>query len=174
MTNPKLRLLLPWLVCAWSCACKSTATGPSSSNSNPGIPAASSPIASSPASDAEQVIARWAAAFRDSDVDTIVGLYAPEASFFGTGSQALVTTPDQIRRYFETGLNRDRPRGAELLEHSVQVIADDVVIVTGKDRVSGTKNGGVYQAEGRVTFVLRKQASRWQIVHFHRSALPAS
>lgn len=160
MRNPKIRPLLPWLVCSlFLCACE-------------GAPSRRTP--SSPASEAEQVLARWAAAFSDSNVDAIVGLYAPDASFFGTGSQALVTAPEQIRRYFETGLNRDKPRGAELLEHSVQVVSDDVVIITGKDRVSGTKNGSVYQAEGRVTFVLRKQASTWQIIHFHRSALPPS
>ena len=143
----------PWLVCLLVlCACKSAP--------------------SNAADEAMLVIERWAKAFGESNVDAIVGLYAPDASFFGTGSQALVTTPDQIRAYFETGLNRDKPRGAELLEHSVQVVADDVVVITGKDRVSGTKDGVVYQANGRVTFVLRKQAAGWQIVHFHRSVLP--
>lgn len=117
------------------------------------------------------VIERWAKAFGESNIDAIVALYAPDATFFGTGSQTLVTSPEGIRTYFD-GLNRDKPRGAELLDHSVQVISDDVVVVTGRDRVSGNKNGSVYHAEGRVTFVLRKQASGWQIVHFHRSALP--
>jgi len=164
MRKPMLRSLRPWLACAaLLCACKSA----------PGSAVSGSPVSGSPASDAEQVIQRWATAFGESNVDAIVALYAPDASFFGTGSQALVTTPEQVRRYFEVGLNRDRPRGAELLEHSVQVVSDDVVIVTGKDRVRGTKDGSVYHAEGRVTFVLRKQASAWQIVHFHRSALPA-
>jgi len=119
-----------------------------------------------------QVVQRWATAFGESDVDTIASLYAPDASFFGTGSKALVTTPEQIRSYFEVGLQRDKPRGAQLLEHSVQVISDDVVIVTGLDRVSGTKEGSVYHADGRVSFVLEKRGSNWQVVHFHRSALP--
>src|SRR5688572_31730889 len=35
-------------------------------------------------SDARLVIGRWATAFKDSDLDTIVSLYAPDASFFGT------------------------------------------------------------------------------------------
>ena len=159
MRNLKTRPLLPWLFgAALLCACKSASTSSAASDS---------------AREAEQIIARWAAAFRESNVDAIASLYAPDASFFGTGSRALVTTPEQIRRYFETGLNRDKPRGAELLEHSVQVVSDDVVIVTGMDRVSGMKNGSVYHADGRVTFILRKQASAWQIIHFHRSALPA-
>lgn len=56
----------------------------------------------------------------------------------------------------------------------MQVVSDDVVIVTGIDRVSGTRDGSVYHAEGRVTFVLHKRGPGWQIAHFHRSAVPAS
>jgi uncharacterized protein (TIGR02246 family) len=124
--------------------------------------------------DAMQVIERWKTAFRESDVDTIASLYAPDALFFGTGSQALVTAPAAIRSYFETALQRNKPRGAELLEHSVRVVSDDVVIVTGLDRVSGTKDGSIQYGNGRVTFVLEKRDGSWQIVHFHRSVLPAS
>lgn len=127
----------------------------------------------SPANDAREVVQRWATAFSESNVDAIVGLYAPDASFFGTGSKALVTTPEQIRSYFQ-GLHRDKPRAARLDAPLVQVVSDDVVIVTGIDRVSGTRDGSVYHAEGRVTFVLHKRGPGWQIAHFHRSALPAS
>src|SRR5688572_5683582 len=48
-------------------------------------------------SGARQVIQRWATAFHESDVETIVGLYAPDAVFFGTGSKTLVTAPAEIR-----------------------------------------------------------------------------
>jgi uncharacterized protein (TIGR02246 family) len=121
---------------------------------------------------AMQVVQRWATAFNESNVDAIVSLYAPDASFFGTGSKTLVSTPEQIRDYFAAALQRDKPRGAELREPSVRVVSDNVVIVVGLDRVSGTKNGNVYHAEGRVSFVIEKRGDDWQIVHFHRSALP--
>ena len=124
-------------------------------------------------SEARLVIGRWATAFKESDLDTIVSLYAPDASFFGTGSQTLVTTPAQIRTYFEAALNRNKPRGAELLAHSVQVLSDHAAIVTGLDRISGTKDGAIEYSHGRVTFVLQKRGSAWQIVHFHRSLVPA-
>jgi uncharacterized protein (TIGR02246 family) len=144
-----------WLACVWVlAACRAESTNPSD--------------------EAMRVVERWATAFSQSDVDTIVSLYAPDASFFGTGSKALVTTAEQIRSYFEVGLQRDKPRGAQLLEHSVKVISDDVVLVTGLDRVSGTKDGQVYHADGRVSFLLQKRGGIWQVVHFHRSALPAS
>lgn len=122
---------------------------------------------------AMQVVERWATAFSESDVDAIVSLYAPDASFFGTGSQTLVTTPEQIRAYFEAGLLKDKPRGATLREPTVRVVSDDVVIVTGLDRVSGTKDGSVYYRDGRVSFVIERRGGQWQIVHFHRSALPS-
>src|SRR5689334_19401379 len=89
----------------------------------------------SAADDAMQVVQRWASAFNESNVDGIVSLYAPDALFFGTGSKTLVTTPAQIRSYFEAALQKDKPRGAQLLEHSVKVISDNVVVVTGMDRV---------------------------------------
>jgi len=128
---------------------------------------------SRPADGAMQVIAQWAKAFDESNIDAIVSLYAPDASFFGTGSKTLVSTPEQIRTYFG-GLQKDKPRGAKLLEHSVKVISDKVVIVTGMDQVSGTKDGNVYHADGRVSFVLEKRGTGWQIVHFHRSAVPST
>jgi uncharacterized protein (TIGR02246 family) len=124
------------------------------------------------ANGAMQVVQKWATAFHESNVDAIVGLYAPDASFFGTGSKTLVTSPEQIRSYFEAALQKDKPRGAELREPTVRVVSDNVVIVTGLDRVSGTKDGSVYQAEGRVSFVIEKRGDVWQIVHFHRSAVP--
>jgi uncharacterized protein (TIGR02246 family) len=126
-----------------------------------------------PENAAMQVVQRWATAFHESNVDAIVGLYAPDASFFGTGSKTLVSEPDQIRSYFEAALQRDKPRGAELREPSVRVVSDSVVIVTGLDRVSGTKDGSVYYREGRVSFVIEKRRAGWQIVHFHRSAMPS-
>jgi uncharacterized protein (TIGR02246 family) len=153
MKDRKLRVLRGWFAgVLLLCACRSA-------------PASS-------ADEAMQVIQRWATAFDESNVEAIVSLYAPDALFFGTGSKALVSTPEQIRSYFEAALQKDKPRGAQLLEHSVRVVSDDVVIVTGMDRVSGTKDGKVYYADGRVSFVLEKRGASWQIVHFHRSVVP--
>ena len=128
----------------------------------------------SPANDAMQVVQRWTTAFNESNVDAIVRLYAPDALFFGTGSKSLVSTPDPIRSYFEAALQKDKPRGAQLLDHSVKVLSDNLVLITGLDRVSGTRDGTVYHSDGRVSFVLEKRDAGWQIVHFHRSALPAT
>jgi uncharacterized protein (TIGR02246 family) len=125
-----------------------------------------------PKEEALQVVEKWTKAFTESDVDGIVKLYAPDTLFFGTGSKTLVTKPEEIRKYFEQALLSNRPRGATVGEHSVMIVSDSTVVVTGLDTVTGTRDGKTYSANGRVTFVIAKRDVGWQIVHFHRSAMP--
>ena len=122
--------------------------------------------------DALQIIERWAKAFSASDVDAIVKLYAPDALFMGTGSKAVVTKPEGIRTYFENALLNNRPRGATLNSYESMVLSDDAVLITGLDATSRVKDGTPISAPGRVTFVVAKRGADWQIVHFHRSAMP--
>jgi len=122
--------------------------------------------------DALQVLEKWTKAFTDSDVDGIVKLYAPDALFLGTGSKTLVVKPEEIRKYFEQALLSNRPRGATLDSYSAMVLSDGVVAVAGLDTVTGVRDGKPFSANGRVTFVVAKRGSDWQIVHFHRSAMP--
>ena len=125
-----------------------------------------------PKEDALQVVETWAAAFANSDVDAIVRLYAPDALFIGTGSKAVVLKPEDIRKYFEQALLTNRPRGAKLGDHSVLVLSDTAVVVAGLDTVTGVRDGSPTSANGRVTFVVARRGQDWQIVHFHRSAMP--
>ncbi|MBR1227665.1 MULTISPECIES: SgcJ/EcaC family oxidoreductase [unclassified Bradyrhizobium] len=122
--------------------------------------------------DALQIIDRWAKAFTASDVDAIVKLYAPDALFMGTGSKAVVTKPEGIRTYFEAALLNNRPRGATLNSYDSMVLSDNAVLVTGLDTTTRVKDGTPISASGRVTFVVAKRGADWQIVHFHRSAMP--
>jgi len=122
--------------------------------------------------DALQVIDRWAKAFTASDVDAIVKLYAPDALFMGTGSKAVVTKPEGIRTYFENALLVDKPRGASLNSFESMVLSDNAVLVTGLDATTRVKDGTPISSPGRVTFVVAKRGADWQIVHFHRSAMP--
>ena len=125
-----------------------------------------------PKEDALQVLEKWTKAFSDSDVDSIVKLYAPDTTFLGTGSKTVVVKPEEIRKYFEQALLNNRPRGATLGSYSAMVLSDTAVVVTGLDTVTGVRDGTPYGANGRVTFVVAKRGSEWQIVHFHRSAMP--
>ena len=125
-----------------------------------------------PKEEALQVLEKWSKAFPDSDVDAIVKLYAADTTFMGTGSKTLITKTSEIHSYFEQALLQNRPRGAKLGDHSVVVLSDTVVVVTGLDTVTGVRDGQPYSNAGRVTFVIAKRGSDWQIVHFHRSAMP--
>ena len=122
--------------------------------------------------EALQVVEKWAKAFTESDVDGIVKLYAPDALFLGTGSKTVVVKPEEIRKYFQQALLNNRPRGATLDSQSAIVLSDTVVVVTGLDTVTGVRDGKTTSANGRVTFVVARRSSEWQIVHFHRSAMP--
>lgn len=132
-----------------------------------------SAAAAGPKEEALQVVDQWTQAFARSDVDGILKLYAPDALFVGTGSKTLVTDPAEVRKYFEAALLTNRPRGATVGANSVMVVSDSVVVVTGMDTVTGVKEGKPYSANGRVTFVIAKRGAGWQIVHFHRSAMPS-
>jgi uncharacterized protein (TIGR02246 family) len=134
--------------------------------------ASSATAIAGPKEDAIQVIDKWAKAFTASDVDTIVGLYAPDALFLGTQSKVVVTKPDGIRKYFEAALLTNKPRGASLNSFEAMSLSDQAVVVTGLDTVTSVKDGTPLSASGRVTFVVAKRGPDWQIVHFHRSAMP--
>ena len=129
-------------------------------------------VIAGPKEDALEVLGKWTKAFTDSDVDGIVALYAPDAHFLGTGSKTVVVKPDDIRKYFEGALLSNRPRGATLVSHSAIILSDTAVVVTGMDNVTGVRDGKATSSNGRVTFVVAKRGANWQIVHFHRSAMP--
>ena len=72
-----------------------------------------------PKEDAVQVVERWAKAFTEADVDTIVSLYASDAVFIGTSSKTIVTQPEDIKKYFQGALLGSRRFVATLVESSV-------------------------------------------------------
>jgi uncharacterized protein (TIGR02246 family) len=131
-----------------------------------------SPVVAGPDEDAVQVVEKWAAAFRASDVDAIVALYSADAMFLGTGSRTVVLTTAEIRQYFERALLTDRPRGVALESRSVMALSDGAVVITGLDTTTAVREGRTISSPGRVTFVVARRGAEWKIVHFHRSAVP--
>ena len=124
-----------------------------------------------PKEEAFQVLEQWTQAFKSSDVDAIVNLYTPDALFFGTGSQTLVTSTAGIRKYFEQ-LKTDMPRDAEISNYSSTILSDSAVLFTGLDAVSRTQGEKKISGNGRFTFIVVKSNQGWRIAHFHRSAKP--
>lgn len=125
-----------------------------------------------PESAAADVLAQWTQAFTDSDVAGIVDLHAEDALFLGTSSKTGTRRRDDVRAYFERALLHNRPRTATIDERTLMVLAEDVVVASGLDTVTGNKDGQAYTIRGRFTFVIQKREAGWKIVHFHRSALP--
>lgn len=126
-----------------------------------------------PKEEAFQVVELWGKAFTEADVETIVGLYAPDAVFMGTGTKTIVTKPEDIRKYFQTALLGNRRFVASVVDSSVVALADTVVVITALDKLVATTDGKTQDIFGRLTFVIVKRDSGWKIVHFHRSAMPA-
>ena len=65
-------------------------------------PFASLPASAEPADEVAAVMAKWAKAFSEHDVDLLTTLYSKEALLWGTTAPWLRTTPDQVREYFVT------------------------------------------------------------------------
>ncbi|CAN7699273.1 SgcJ/EcaC family oxidoreductase [Bradyrhizobium sp. LjRoot220] len=125
-----------------------------------------------PREDAMAILDKWTQAFAASDVDAIVALYAPDALFMGTGSKTVVTDTAAIRKYFEDAILTRRPRAAPISSSEVMVLSDTAVVVAGLNDSMGVLDGKPFSNPGRVTFVIAKRGPEWQIVHFHRSAMP--
>jgi uncharacterized protein (TIGR02246 family) len=138
------------------------------------IAALSSVATAGPKDDALQVVAKWNKAFADKDVDGIAKLYAPDALFLGTSSKTVVVKPDGNRSYFAAALLNDNPPRVSCCgdDYSAMPLSDTEVVITGFDTVTGVRDGQPFSARGRVTFVVAKRGPDWQIVHFHRSAMP--
>ena len=132
----------------------------------------SSAAIAGPNEDALQLLEKWAKAFTDSDVDAIVKLHAPDALFMGTQSKTVVAKTEGIRAYFENALLNNRPRSAKLTDYTTVVLSDTAVAVSGLDALTGVRDGKTFGTTGRVTFVVAKRGTDWQIVQFHRSPVP--
>ena len=127
-----------------------------------------------PKEDAYQVVEKWSKAFTDADVDGIAKLYAPDALMIGTFGKAVLTKPEQIRKYFDVALNTDKPRTAKLNSSEALVVDDNTIVIAGFDTITGVKDGQPTIGMGRVTFVVAKRGSDWMIAHLHRSPLPTT
>jgi len=71
-----------------------------------------------PKEEALQVVEKWTNAFTNSDLGGIFKLHATDAVLIGTGSKALIASPEGIRKYFGAVFRSGRYTPA-LGEHSV-------------------------------------------------------
>ena len=122
--------------------------------------------------EALDVVELWSSAFTQSDVDTVMSLFAPDAVFLGTSSKNIVTTTAGIRQYFENSLVGNKRYISELSNSVIDELSDDVVVITSLNKINIIENHRTNIASGRLSIVLRKNEGTWKIAHFHRSAMP--
>jgi uncharacterized protein (TIGR02246 family) len=114
----------------------------------------------------------WIDAVNRHDLAAIVEIFAPDANFFGTSTQALVNSSEGIRQYFDGALKNYAPLRATLGLVSVRELSPDGAVITGYDKWQVTLNGESVEAIGRLSVAVVLRDDQWRIISFHRSAMP--
>jgi uncharacterized protein (TIGR02246 family) len=126
-----------------------------------------------PKEDAQAVADKFIAAFAAGDLEATMALFAPDASFWGTVSPELGTTPAVARKYF-TDNYAARAKvpltGASITDGAALVLSDDTVVIAGRWQTERPTGASLL----RYTFVVHKTAGQWRIVHLHSSPRPQS
>ena len=135
--------------------------------------AASSLINTDPKTGALGAVHAWLNAVNSHDLDAIVATFSHDASFFGTSTQTLVNASEGIRDYFDVVLRNYAPLSAALGQFTVSELSSSSAVVTGYDQWQLTIEGKQVESIGRLSIAIALRDGRWQIVSFHRSAIPA-
>jgi uncharacterized protein (TIGR02246 family) len=122
--------------------------------------------------DALSVLDAWVDAVNRHDLEAIVAIFAPDASFFGTSTQTLVSSSEGIRQYFDVVLKNYAPLRAALGSVTVSELSPDSAVITGYDKWQVTLNGESVEGIGRLSVAVALRDNHWRIISFHRSAMP--
>lgn len=127
-----------------------------------------------PKEDSQAVFDRFLTAFTAADVDALVGVFWPDALFWGTTMPSLAITPEAVREYFSRALGSRKPNElkATPLETSMLVVSDSVVLISGLWQVERIADGKPTLTPLRVSIAVTKRADTWRIAQFHNSARP--
>lgn len=129
-------------------------------------------LIASPEEDVEAATQTWSSTYNSRDRDQLLALYAPDAVFWGTGSQILRDEPAEVAAYFK-GMENSPDKRNVILDHRVRVYGD-VAISTGFYTFYNTRDGVENGFAARFSFVFNKQADgSWLLVDHHSSAVPA-
>jgi len=114
----------------------------------------------------------WVDAVNRHDLEAIVAVFAPDASFFGTSTQALVSSSEGIRQYFDAVLKNYVPLKVALGLVTISELSPDSAVITGYDKWQVTLNGESIEGMGRLSVAVALRDDHWRIISFHRSAMP--
>jgi uncharacterized protein (TIGR02246 family) len=125
---------------------------------------ASASVIAGPKEEALVVADLWSAAYSSNDVDTLVGLYQPNAVLLGTVSPVISEGTDAIRAYFgrlKGSGNKNRLSQMRFFE-----LGEDAAVVTGFYVFS---NPGGPDRPSRFTMLVTRKDGAWRIAHHHSS-----
>jgi uncharacterized protein (TIGR02246 family) len=126
-----------------------------------------------PKEDAQAVFDRFLTAFTAADVEAVVGVFWPDALFWGTTAPDLATTPESLRKYFNPiGNMKPNDLKATSLETTVLAVSDSVVLISGLWQLERLVDGKTTLTPLRVSLVVTKRGDAWRIAQFHNSVRP--
>lgn len=132
----------------------------------------SSPAMADSKTGALAAVQAWIDAVNRHDLDGIVAAFAGDASFFGTTTKTLVTSPDGIKKYFEAVYAKFAPLSVGLGQVTISELSPESAVVTGYDLWKVTFNGKPAEGSGRLSIAVALRDGQWRIVSFHRSMMP--
>ena len=128
-----------------------------------------------PKEDAEAVFNKFLTEFTAANVDGVVGLFWPDALFWGTTMTDLAAKPDAVRAYFAPGMGTRKPNERKATSAGVSsvVISDTVVLISGLWQIEQLVDGKpTIGAPLRVSVAVTKRGDRWLMSQFHNSTMP--
>ena len=120
---------------------------------------------------AQAVADRFIATFVAGDLEGVVGLFMPDALFWGTTMSELGTTTDRVRAYFSKAFAARTTipvKSASITDSAATVLADNAVLIAGRWQIE--RPGAL--SLNRFTMVMRQDDDVWKIAHFHSSPRP--
>jgi uncharacterized protein (TIGR02246 family) len=128
-----------------------------------------------PKEDGQAVFDKFLTVYTSANVDSMVGMFWPDALFWGTTMVDLSSTPDGIRAYFTPGMSTRKPGDTKGVTSGTTaiVLSDNLVMISGMWHTETVVDGKpVVNLPNRVSLVAQKRGDQWLIAQFHNSARP--
>ena len=124
-----------------------------------------------PAEDCTNMANRWSDVFTNAPaLETMTGLFLPNALFFGTVSKELGTTTTDVVAYFTPVFARKFRSKNSIKSQRVIQIADGVWVIAGLYDFTG--GGPLTDALARFHFVVVREGNHCKIAAFNSSRVP--
>ena len=117
-------------------------------------------------------VERWARHFNASESDAVARLYVPDAVLWGTLSQDLTISPQDIKAYFTEAARAGLT--VRLGAYIARSLSGNAAIIAGDYDLFRTLNGQSILFPARYSFVLIKHDTAWLIAHHHSSLKPGA